>query len=206
MSDNGKTSDIKAALSTVADVENKDKDIYTLSTGVRVRLLPVSALLIQSAMSRIKDPPVPIVKDEEQGREYDNPSDPAYLEALAQASLDRGYARLNTIILWGVELIDDMPEDDTWLEKLKLMDKQRIIDLSDFDFENPLEKEFAYKKFIAIGDKLDSNGANVDLTLISNRGMVSEEAIEQASDSFQSDTEQRTDQERVPEKSEVISE
>lgn len=199
----GKNSVIKAALSTKAE---SSPEVYTLSTGVRVRLLPVNSMLIQAAMGRIKDPEVPIFKDEAQGREYANPSDPHYQNQLEEAARDRGYARLNTVILWGVELVDGLPDDEGWLYKLQLMARQGVIDLSDFDLDNPIDKEFAYKKFVAIGDELTSDGANRDLNLILNRGMVSEEAIEEASDTFPGETEPGTDQERAAEKSEVVSE
>lgn len=202
MSNNSKVSDVGAALSTAKDDRS---DIYTLSTGVRVRLRSVSTMLTRAAMQQIKDPPIPIVVDEQQGREYENPNDPVYLEKLTQASLERGYARLNTIILWGVELVDGLPPDSDWLDKLRLMDKHGLVDLSDFDFNDPIDKEFAYKKFIVIGDAVDEDGGNADLTVILNRGSVSEEAIEQASDTFQGEETQPANSDSTPEKSEVVS-
>lgn len=204
MSDNGKTSDIEAALSTVD--QEKEEKIYTLSTGIRVRFTPVNSMIIQSAMSRIKNPQVPIVVDKEQGRDYENPDDPRYILALTEARTQRGYARLNTIILWGMILADGLPENDDWLYKLQFQERQGDLDLSDFDFKNPIDKEFAYKKFIAIGDKLEEDGTNTDITLVLNQGFVNEEAIESASDSFQGDKKPETDQERTPEASGVVSE
>lgn len=201
---NGKVSDVKAALSTKEGGETKS--IYTLSTGVRVKLLPVNSMLIQAAMGKIKDPPVPVVIDREQGKEWENPSDPAYINELTAAQIQRGYARLNTVILWGVELVDGLPDDDRWLYKLQLMDKQGIIDLSDFDFNNPIDKEFAYKKFVAIGDEVDEDGGNKDMSLILNRGVVSEEAVAEASEVFPGQEAQPADSISPAEESEVVSE
>jgi len=205
MTDNGtiKNSSVKAALGTVSEGR---PEIYTLSTGVRVKLQPVNSMLIQAAMGRIKDPPVPIVVDEQQGREYSNPTDPAYLRELEEAAKERGYARLNTVILWGVELADGLPDDDKWLYKLKFQEKQGDIDLSDFDFDNPIDKEFAYKKFVSIGDKVDKNGMNSDLSLILNHGMVSEEGVDEAHDVFPGSETQSADSQRPAQEPEVVSE
>jgi hypothetical protein len=105
-----------------------------------------------------------------------------------------------------MELVDGLPSNEDWLYKLQFQERQGDLDLSDFDFDNPIDKEFAYKKFIAIGNELDKNGFNKDISLVLNQGVVSEEAIEQASDSFQGEEEREADTESVPEKSKVVSE
>ncbi len=61
------------------------RDIITLSTGVRGRIRPVPAGLIDEVVSRIPDPEVPRQFIEDKGREELNPFDPAYIEAVAKA-------------------------------------------------------------------------------------------------------------------------
>jgi hypothetical protein len=88
-------------------------------------------------------------------------------------------------LLWGVELVDGIP-DNGWLEKLQFMERQENIDLlSSFDLDNPLDREFAYKKYIAIGDQLDENGENVDvLFILQGNNIISEDGVEQATNLF----------------------
>ena len=47
-----------------------------LSTGIRARIVPVAASLIDEAVARIRDPQVPVVMNEKKGREEENPLDP----------------------------------------------------------------------------------------------------------------------------------
>lgn len=198
MSKNG---DIEAALSTVKD----NTEIFTFTTGVRVRLLPVNPMLTQAAMARIKDPAVPIIVDKEQGKEYANPNDPVYQRELEDANVQRGYARLNTIILWSIELVDGLPESDDWLYKLQFQERQGDLDLSPFDFENPIDKEFAFKKFIAIGDTVNENGENIDINLILDQGIVDSEAVDIASETFPGEETRTSDTNGASQESEGVS-
>lgn len=171
--------------------EELNDDIYTLSTDIRIRLKSTPTILIQKAMNKVKDPPVPT--QDIDGVERENPIHPAYIAALEEAQVERGLARIDTILLWGVELVDDIP-DDGWLEKLQFMERQDNIDLlSSFDLDNPLDREFVYKKYVAIGSQLNEDGANIDVLFILNgKNVISEDGVEQATSLFPGDTEQDT--------------
>lgn len=161
------------------------KEPVELSTGHVVMLKPVPAMLIEEAQSKIVDPPVP--QQEVEGKEglWDNPVDPDYIKAKSGIFRQRAQAGIDTMILFGVELVGGMPEGDGWLEKLRFMEKRGIIDLSEYDFEIPLEKEFIYKKFVVMG--------NDDWILLSEISGVSAEDIEEAKASFRSNETSGTD-------------
>ncbi len=150
-----------------------EDDIYTLSSGVRVRLRPVSPWFLDDARSRIPDPPVPVWHNAELDRDEPNPAHPDYLAALAEASRKRGEAMVDAVIMFGVELIDGMPEPAGWLPRLRFMEKRGALDLSGYDLTDALEAEFVYKRYIAVSD--------TDWTLINQRNNAArQEAVERA--------------------------
>jgi len=153
----------------VAKAEDTDSDIQTLSTGIRCQIMPVSAALIQEVTSRIKDPQVPLWHNKEKGRDEPNPNDPGYVAELGEANSERGKAAMDALIMFGIDLIDSLPEDNRWLKKLQYMGIQ-------VDETDSFEVEFAYKKYVAVG--------NQDLILISQKAGISQEAIEDAAKSF----------------------
>jgi hypothetical protein len=104
-----------------------EEKVDKLSTGIKAKLGPVSASLIDEVTAKVKDPPVPMWHNEEKGRDEPNPGDPAYIEALS-----------------GVDLVDGVPEDDGWLVKLQFLGVVEDRELS------AMEREFVYKKYIAV--------------------------------------------------------
>lgn len=152
-----------------------------LSTGVRVKLKRVPQGLIEEVVNRVKDPKVPVYFDPEKEREMPNPSDPDYLNAKAQAERDRSVAAIETIVLFGIELLDGLPEDDDWLTKLKFMARRGLFDIDEYDLDDPLDKEFLYKRYIALSDE--------DFIMISSTvsGAIDEEEIRKARQSFRDD-------------------
>ena len=134
------------------DVANKTKKdrVVTLSTGVRAILTPVASTLIQDVMSEVPDPPVPMWMNPEKEREEENPLDPEYIRAMREAEKKRSDAALDAVILFGVELPDGIPEDNRWLKNLQYLQKRGRIDLSAFDLEDEFEREFVYKRYVAV--------------------------------------------------------
>jgi hypothetical protein len=124
--------------------------VLTLTTGVRVRLHAVSSSLVEDMRMAIPEPPVPVVWIEAKEREEENPNDPRYLEAIAQMQRERATAVLDGLIMFGVELMDGLPEDDSWLKKLKLLEKMGRISLKGFDLKDEFDREFLYKRYVAV--------------------------------------------------------
>lgn len=142
--------------------------IVELSTGVRVRLHPVSSHLVDDLKQAVEDPPVPMVFIEAKGREEENPTDPQYLADVERANQKRGEAVLDAVYLFGIELVDGLPEDDVWLKRLRWLEKRERISLDGFDLEDDFDLDFLYKKYVAVA------GADLDLMAFLTRLPVEE--------------------------------
>lgn len=161
--------------------------VYTLSSGVRVRLLSVSPGLISDVQSRVKFPEVPKFYNENKDRWEENPNHPAYLAEVQRAREEQGMAAMRAMCMFGFELVDGLPEDDTWIRKLELVNPELKIDRND-----AIELEFYYKQFVAVGSQ-------TDYMLLAKVMGVTEEAIAQAEATFQRDT-ARSGNQRTPAK------
>jgi hypothetical protein len=134
--------------------------IVTLSTGIRVRLHPVSSSLVEEMRAAVKMPPVPKVWIEAKEREEENPNDPRYMEAVEEANRKKADAMFDALVMFGIELLDGLPESDQWLRKLRLLEKRGHIDLSGFNLEDEFDQEYLYKRYVAVaGDDLNIIGA-----------------------------------------------
>lgn len=151
-----------------------------LSTGIRARIVPVAASLIDEAVARIRDPQVPVAMNDDKGREEENPLDPVYLEAMADAKRKRVRAGLDVMIMFGIELADGVPEDDGWVKRLQLMEKMGHLDLGEFDFDDPIEREFLYKSFITV--------ASADLIRLGVLSGISRTEVAEAAANFPDNT------------------
>ncbi len=172
---------------SVAVVAAESDAERVLSTGVRVRVNRVPQMLLDAAVHKVEEPQVPVWYDEDRERDVLNPNHPHYLAALEEYERDQRLAAVDASILWGIDLLDGLPEDDSWLKKLKYYAKLGHIDLSDYDLEDEFELEFIYKKFVAMaGDDL----SDLMPEMISG---VTEEEVAKARETFQSDEEGNTD-------------
>ena len=163
-----------------------EKNLITLSSGVRVRIHSVSGWLVDDVKTRVKNPPVPIWHNPDNDRDEENPIDPNYLEALREANQKRWDAWFDTLVLFGMELVDGMPEDDTWLHKLRRLEKLGHIDLTAYDLDDPVDREFMYKRRIAIGNA-------TDFVHVQQMSSVTQEDVAKATDSFPGDSEGSAD-------------
>ena len=177
--------DKKSPALEVAKEQDEQDGSTVLSTGVRARMVPVAASLISEVASRIKDPPVPMDYIPEKDRSEPNPDNKEYLRELAEVTAKRGTVSLETMVMFGVELIDGLPEDDAWLNRLRFLEKRGDLDLSGYDFDDPMELEFVYKLYIAVGSN--------DIIAIAKMSGISPEEIEQAAESFQGSEARATD-------------
>lgn len=150
--------------------------VYTLSSGARVRLLSVSPGLISDVQARVKFPDVPKFYNENKDRWEENPNHPAYLAEMQRAREEQGMAAMRAMCMFGFELVGGLPDDDSWIRKLELVNPDLQINRDD-----PIELEFYYKQFIAVGSQ-------TDYVLLAKVMGVTEEAIAQAEATFQRDT------------------
>lgn len=157
----------------------------TLSTGVRAILRPVTVSLIDEVTARIEDPPIPMWHNPDKDREEENPADPAYHRALEEAARLRGLAAIDAMILFGVELVDGLPDDGAWLKNLRYLERLGHIDLSGFDLSDDLDQEFLYKRYAAVGKH--------DLERLSEKSGQDREDVDRAVATFRGDDSRATD-------------
>jgi hypothetical protein len=163
-----------------ANLDNEN-NVVMLAGGVQAKLVPVSASLIDEVTSKVKDPQIPMWHNPEKDRDEPNPNDPIYLAAVAEVGKARSTAAIDAIVMFGVDLIDGLPQDDKWLKKLRYMEKRGSLDLSSYDLDDELDKEFLYKRFVGVGIDV--------INEISKISGVSGEDVEDAERSFPGDEE-----------------
>lgn len=162
----------------VVDVakEQSSDNIITLHGGVRIKLIPVPASLIDAVTSKIKEPEIPRVTLDD-GRETLNPLDEQYVLDLAEVNRQRGLAGIDALALFGVELVDGLPPDEEWLSKLQYAEQMGLIDvLGNYDLDDPIMKELVYKKYVGV-----TTDILAEVTKISG---ISPEEVDLAEESF----------------------
>lgn len=150
----------RAAAAAANDADpNAPKRTITLSTGVVLRLKPVSPETIGGAARHIPRPQVPRVMIPEKEREEENPDDPAYRAALQQWGIDSTSAGFRVALILGTEVVsvpDDLPgvDDDRWLDDL-LEAAQTIGWDRQIDVSTPSARKLAWLENVAMGSEDD---------------------------------------------------
>jgi hypothetical protein len=187
--DNGREyrSQINEALSE-ADVQTAETDDIEFSNGVVLEAVKVPPMLVMRAVQRFKYPPVPIIKDEEDGREIPNPMDEDYLARCAQIDEHQGNAVLDILLGKGTRLKscpDTVPSWDTeeWIEDAEyLLDE--VID------RRRLPRYLMWVKYVACESADDLEKAALKCY---NKFGVSGASLEEAFAKFRSETPQSAD-------------
>jgi hypothetical protein len=86
---------------------------------------------------------------------------------------------MDAMVMFGVELVDGLPESEKWLDTLKYMEKRGMLSLEGYDLTDPLDLEFLYKRLVAVDTNI--------ITKISELSGISAAEVERAEASFQSD-------------------
>lgn len=144
--------------------------------GVRARLVQVPEGVLEDAERRIPEPVIPVIKDEAEGTEFENPNDPAYLREVEQYRLKQGIAAIEAMCLFGVELLNELPADNTWRKKLQYLEKRGHIDLAWVDWDDPMELEFVFLRYAFL--TVD------DITYIGTISRLTQEELRRAEASF----------------------
>lgn len=98
-----------------------------LSSGVRLKLKPVSKHFIYGVTATFEPPQVPLVHIDGKKRPIENPDDPDYQEAVDHWIADVANASTDVVLLRGTEILfkpDDLsgPDDPDWIEELEVLD------------------------------------------------------------------------------------
>jgi hypothetical protein len=164
------------------EAQDEQRDtIHTLDTGVRVRVTPVPPGLISKAQMRIEYPKVPKFHHPDKDRWEENESHPDYIAECHRVNEARGMAALDAMCMFGLELVDGVPDDDTWIAKLRF-----VMPGFEFDETDPVAREYYYKTLVAVGMS--------DFVMLAATMGVTEEAIAQAQQSFQRNTQRNGNQ------------
>lgn len=181
----------KKAIVQIAKDRARGNAPVQLSTGYYAILTAVSPNLIDEAHMTIPQPEVPLWYNEDKGREEENYNHPQYLAAVERANVDKVMASLDTMIMFGVEIVneDGTPYDidsegDKWAKMLCLLERRGRISLDGLDIEDAVDREYLFKKYIAIGPE--------DAETIFKTS-ITEEDISLAAKSFRGDEERDAD-------------
>ena len=173
---------LQAAADAAEEAHSPPNDSLTLSNGIVLKVKPVPLFLVQSAVTKLEKPRVPIVDIAEKGRKEPNPDDPAYLEALERYEALTIEAALDIGLVAGIEVVS-IPEgvygenDDGWLAPLEFLGME--VD------QRPNGRRLSWLRYYAIASADDL--ANVSVVILRNLGL-SEEEVGKAAESLPSGT------------------
>jgi len=149
------------------------------STGVMAIIRPVSVTLVDDVVAGVEAPRVPTYYNEEKGREEENPGHPDYLDAMQKYNNDQARAKMEALIMFGIELPDGLPEDDIWLRRVQWLAKRNAsFSLDGYDLDDPLDLEYLYKRFIVVG--------TADFFRLLDKAGLTPAAVEEAAKAFKS--------------------
>lgn len=180
------TETMQAAADTFNEVEAADAETVTLRSGLRLRLKPVPAWLVQKAATSIPKPSVPRVHIEDQDRWEDNPADPGYATDLAMWEAKTIEAGINVLLSMGTEidaLPDGMepPDSDGWLDVVRYLGVELDSDL-------PIARYLTWLLCYALAEVEDFQQVVV---AAQRRAGLAEEDAAQALASFRNRTQRR---------------
>lgn len=138
----------KAAIETARDLASEAQDDIWEVEGYQIKIKAIPVAIISDVTARIPEPEIPVWHNKEYDRDDLNPNDPAYLKAKDKVDQERGQAMIDATVMFGIDVIGGVPPNDEWLPKLKFMEKRGQVDLSAFDLNDPLEREFVFKRYI----------------------------------------------------------
>ncbi len=172
----------KAAADTKKASANKKKSknkITTTPSGYRVKLVPVAANVLREAQSRIPDATTRTFTNPTDGKEYENPAHPEYIAEVKLVQEERTKASMSAMVLFGMELLEPIPEDNEWLEKCrfaKLITEEEYKEAISTD--GKYMREMLFKTYVVSDFTI--------INQIASMSGVTQEMVAQARDSFPS--------------------
>lgn len=177
------------AAANVAEKQEGQDNLVTLSQGITLEIRPVPPLLVYEVLNRMEKPKPPMVWNEDRKRDEANPNDPEYLEALEQFILTVGMAQANTMFLMGTKVHSVPegcfgPEDDGWQELLQDLDTPIPIE------EGKSKRYVQWLRLYALATEEDQRKI---MAACGRASGVRKEDVEKAVDNFRSDMAGPTD-------------
>jgi len=157
----------------------ENSSTWTSSNGIVFRFRPVSRLIITDAIRRIKDPKPPLVMDPDKGRMEENPNDPDYVEAVADADYRRGMLAVDVYLSMGTEVVY-RPEELESVESTGWSD-----DLESFGLEIPARGRARYVAWVKYYALTDEETNTLTLMAMRHGGATLEDDVAEALAGFQ---------------------
>lgn len=168
----------------------------TVSTGVIFKIKKAPAMAFQAVVKQWDKaaPKAPVTYIESKDRNEENPSDPDYIQAKRDYEERRNTALFDAAILFCTEIESvpegiNKPEDDDWLEDLKI--------LGIAPGAGKRERYLSWVKYYAAPDDTDLVSLNVAISRVNG---VSEGDVSAAMAAFKSAQRGRIDTELSPER------
>lgn len=151
---------------------------YTTRSGSKLELRAVPSLLLVAVMKQIPAPQVPTFLNEAKGRTEENPSDPEYLRAVADHQEQMGMRTNDAMLANGVKVLELGPEVQTlesndWAERLTF--SGLVVP------ESGVAREVAWLRWHVLDD---TDSMEVLKHIASAGGLVAEDVVQDAVDSF----------------------
>lgn len=166
--------------------------VFTTRNGVQLRLRSVSPFLVLEAQKRIVKPTEPMWYNEAKSREEPNPLDPAYVRAVDDYNTKMAELVNDTYLANGVTLLpnqqlpENIPDIDSedWAEGIKYSLGADVP-------SNGIGRRVLWLKYCVVTHVEDLGDLIAAISVAS--GLVSEEQVQQAVESFRDNAERSTD-------------
>lgn len=146
------TEQVVAAVMALEEEDDRPLDEVSFSSGLRLRLKPVSKHFIYGVTKEIPPPAVPLVHLEGKTRPIENPDDPDYQEALEKWISDSANAATDIAMLRGTEILE-LPEGMIGPESTEWLEEMEVLGLPMRD--NSRARYLYWLKAIALPDELE---------------------------------------------------
>jgi len=159
----------------ILSTQKNKETIVELSTGVKLRVTPISPIATAELTRRHKRPTPPVVMIKDIGRSEENPNDPVYVKAVKDWEMDITMGVVNLIIVLGTGVVFvpdtvDALESEDWLDKLEVSG----VDVG----TSRASRYLAWVKYIAGPGENDI--ANITNAVTEMSGITEEEVRNQA--------------------------
>lgn len=176
-------------LEALTSVKRNSAGPYTTERGIVLKYYKVSADLVRKAYSAIPVPQPPMVYIESRNRQEPNPHDPGYLHSLNAYSNETQLAIHTIYLMRGVEIATlppgvPGPDSSEWYEGIE--------DVIGGVPQGATARKTAWLLYYALNDT-EKDEVLEDLMKFS--GLITEEKVQEALDSFRSNGVEKTDSE-----------
>jgi hypothetical protein len=158
--------------------EDSDAALWISSNNIKFRLKKVSRMVVADAGRKLKNPRIPIVMNEDKGREEENPNHPDYVAELEDVNYRRGMLAVEVYLALGTEVIE-RPADICSYEA-----EEWAQDLGLFGLEIPQSGKARYVAWLKYHALNDDDMTALTLAAMRFGGATLEEDVEEAQAGF----------------------